>query len=245
MLFDLDDTLLDAGAAWRSGVGELVADRCPDRDLQAALLAWGAAFPGWFEAYLVGEISLEASRAGRIRDWAAALDVAVPDGEEQSWFGSYVTGYERGWVPFAEAPDVLSALAGIPGVPMGIVTNGDSVQQRQKVAALDLDGLVSVVVVSGDLGVPKPDPAPFLEAARRLGVDPADCLMVGDRVDVDVVGALDAGMQAVWVRRPQTAEPHREPPADLAGRFRTITSLTELPPLLGRHAAPPRDLDVP
>lgn len=249
VLFDLDDTLLDAGAAWRSGVDELVAARCPGTDPERAVLAWAAAFPEWFEAYLIGRISLEASRAGRIRDWAGALGVEVPQGQEQRWFDSYVTGYQRGWAPFPEVSAALAWLAASSGLPLGIVTNGDSVQQRQKVAALGLDGLVGVVVASADLGVPKPDAAPFRHAAEALGVDPAACLMVGDRLEIDVVGALAAGMQAVWLRRPVSAEAHPEPPPELAGRYRTIESLTELPGLLGMPGASgcagtaPQDLD--
>jgi HAD superfamily hydrolase (TIGR01549 family) len=67
-----------------------------------------------------------------------------------------------------------------------------------KLAALDAAGLFDAVVASGEAGGPrrlKPDPAGYLEAARRLGVDPADCLVIGDRDDADGVAARSAGMR--------------------------------------------------
>lgn len=54
-----------------------------------------------------------------------------------------------------------------------------------------------VVVCSGEQGGPsrlKPDPEGYLEAARRLGVAPAHCLVIGDRPDRDGEAAARAGM---------------------------------------------------
>jgi HAD superfamily hydrolase (TIGR01450 family) len=46
----------------------------------------------------------------------------------------------------------------------------------------------------------KPEPALFDMACKRLGVTPADCVMVGDRPDTDIAGARRAGMRAALVR---------------------------------------------
>jgi FMN phosphatase YigB (HAD superfamily) len=45
----------------------------------------------------------------------------------------------------------------------------------------------------------KPDPAVFAHALDRLGAEPETAVMVGDSWERDVVGALGAGMSAVWV----------------------------------------------
>lgn len=55
-----------------------------------------------------------------------------------------------------------------------------------------------------EVGLLKPAPAVFLEAARRLEVDPAECLVVGDRKDADVAGGKAAGMTTAWLA-------HRDP----------------------------------
>lgn len=60
---------------------------------------------------------------------------------------------------------------------------------------------VSTRVLSRDLGFVKPHPGIFLEAARRLGVDPKACLHVGDLLLGDVWGARRVGMRAVLLDR--------------------------------------------
>lgn len=83
------------------------------------------------------------------------------------------------------------------GVPVGLVSSkrADMVRQGMRVTELPH---VDVVVGLLETTAHKPDPAPLLEGARRLGVDPADCVYVGDAV-VDLLAARAAGMAAVAV----------------------------------------------
>ena len=83
-----------------------------------------------------------------------------------------------------------------------------------------LHGLPACVTVAREDATFKPDPAPLRLAADRLGVDVADCWMVGDGVH-DVEAAAAAGCRAVWLslgwaERPFAAEPWRTV-ADLPG----------------------------
>jgi putative hydrolase of the HAD superfamily len=84
-------------------------------------------------------------------------------------------------------------------VRFGVVTNGERSQQEPKIAAAGLTDRLSPVVCSGDLDFTKPDPRIFLLACREAGVDPADAVMVGDRLRTDALGAVDAGLAGgVW-----------------------------------------------
>jgi HAD superfamily hydrolase (TIGR01509 family) len=68
---------------------------------------------------------------------------------------------------------------------------------RDKLAALGAEALFDVVVASGEPNGPprlKPHPGGYLEAARRLGVAPEKCLVIGDRDDADGAAARAAGM---------------------------------------------------
>ena len=56
-------------------------------------------------------------------------------------------------------------------------------------------------MVSGDLGVAKPDAAAFHHALDLLGARPEDATMIGDSLERDVEGALAAGLRAVWINR--------------------------------------------
>jgi len=96
---------------------------------------------------------------------------------------------------FADVPSALDALAG----PMVVVTNGASCLQREKLAASGLEPRFDAVVVSGDLGIGKPDASIFRHALDRVGADHG--VMIGDSLDRDVDGALAAGLDAVWINR--------------------------------------------
>lgn len=68
---------------------------------------------------------------------------------------------------------------------------------RRKLEALGASALFDVVVASGEPNGPlrlKPHPSGVLNAAAALGVDPAHCLVIGDRPDADGKAAAAAGM---------------------------------------------------
>jgi FMN phosphatase YigB (HAD superfamily) len=91
----------------------------------------------------------------------------------------------------------------------------------------ELRTYVDVVGSSARWGVEKPAPDFFRRIIAEAGADPAEIAYVGDRVDNDIVPALDAGLVAFHIRRGPWGHLH-EPPA-AAGR---ITSLAELPAAL-------------
>ena len=90
----------------------------------------------------------------------------------------------------------------LPGArhPMGIITNGPAAHQMEKVEALGLYRWFAPesIVVSGAVGVAKPDPEIFRIACERLGTSPESCVYVCDSFASDVVGATSAGMPVVW-----------------------------------------------
>jgi len=48
-----------------------------------------------------------------------------------------------------------------------------------------------------ELGSRKPDPAFFNELSSQIGIPAQDCVMVGDDLQIDILGALEAGWRAV------------------------------------------------
>lgn len=84
---------------------------------------------------------------------------------------------------------------------VGVITNGPSELQRNKMRALGVADLVraDLMLVGGELPFRKPEPALFHEAARRAGAAPEACVMVGDSLEYDVP-AKGAGWKAVHLR---------------------------------------------
>ena len=76
-------------------------------------------------------------------------------------------------------PGAARALAALPPGRAAVVTSGTRPLATSRIGAAGLDA-PAVVVTAEDVPVGKPDPAPYLLAARRLGLDPARCLVVED-----------------------------------------------------------------
>jgi len=138
---------------------------------------------------------------GTFRDLVAAelvkLGLAGPDVEEAFWTVLDKHNAERAlWTkPIEGAGETLAALKA-QGVKVGVVSNSDGfVAQYLEVAGLL--GYVDVVVDSHLVGVEKPDPRIFQHALDKLGIVAEGTLFVGDRYDVDVMGAEAVGMRGV------------------------------------------------
>lgn len=114
-------------------------------------------------------------------------------------------------------PDAEPALRELRGrCALGLITNGASDLQREKIRGAGLDGYFDLVVASGDLGVGKPEPSIFTHALRQLGVPPHEAVMVGDSLQRDVVGAQNVGIRGVWLnRRDHPRESGLEPDSEV------------------------------
>lgn len=95
---------------------------------------------------------------------------------------------------FDDARPALAWLA--QRFPVVAVSNGNADVQR-----IGLGRYFSAGFSAQEFGVGKPDPRIFHAAAEAVGVAPQEVLHVGDDARLDVVGALDAGLQTVWVNR--------------------------------------------
>jgi putative hydrolase of the HAD superfamily len=98
---------------------------------------------------------------------------------------------------FDDTHKVLERLKG--RFPLGIITNGPSKMQREKIIRLDLEQYFSPIVVDTEVGYAKPHPIIFAHAASAMGIAPENLLFVGNSLTADIAGANDAGWTSVWV----------------------------------------------
>jgi putative hydrolase of the HAD superfamily len=93
--------------------------------------------------------------------------------------------------------DARPALAWLAArLPLVALSNGNA-----DVQLVGLGEFFKAGLSAQDFGVGKPDSRIFHAAARAAGVQPHEVLHVGDDAALDVLGALNAGMQTVWVNR--------------------------------------------
>jgi len=99
---------------------------------------------------------------------------------------------------------ILSVLAHVHAmhgkIPLAIVSGSPRRSIESTLERLGLGNLFDLVVDAEDYTHGKPDPEPFLTAAKKLNIAPADCLVFED-ADAGIASATAAGMQ--WARVPR------------------------------------------
>ena len=196
VIFDLDNTLFDHTAsatyAIRTWIPELGGT--PSDELVAE---WFVIEDRHYERWLAGDLTHQGQRRARLRDFLPVLGHPVPptDAELDQLFTGYLRHYRGSWTAFPDARPALEVARG-NGWRIGVLTNGNTVQQNAKLAAIGLADLVDVVCTSEALGFSKPAPEAYLRTCEALGADPSDVLMIGDNLELDVLGAQAAGLSA-------------------------------------------------
>jgi len=179
ILFDLDGTLIDSAPD--------LAGACNDMRLERGLEP-------------VPYVQLRAMVGSGARGMVGAGFGVAPDEAgyaelRDEFLRRYEARMTRETRIFADVAPLLARLAE-ERIAWGIVTNKATRFAAPLVAALGLAATAGALVCGDTTAHSKPHPAPLLEAARRLGLVPADCVYVGDdRRDVDAGRA--AGMRTV------------------------------------------------
>ncbi len=203
LLFDIDDTLYDsttlAEMARRNSVRAMIDSGLPVKDeqevyekLQHIIKTFGSNYPKHYDE-LLEYLNIS---------WNPKIVAAGVVAYEHTKFG-YLKPY----------PGVVPALIELKkSFKLGVVSNGIAIKQWEKLIGLGLHHFFDTVVTSEEAGVEKPSEEIFFLAAEKLGLEPEECLMIGDRVKVDIAGAKSAGMKTLWFRKGKYAEvkPERE-----------------------------------
>ncbi|HJV43780.1 HAD family phosphatase [Caulobacter sp.] len=189
VVFDMDGLLLDTEIVYRAAMIE-------------AGNVFGVQFTGEIYASMVGKTTPESA--------VMLQELFGPKFPVQSYF-------ERVW---ADVEDLLAAetklKAGVveildylddQGLPRGIATSNGLAAVERYLGRFDLLHRFNVVVAHHDVTRHKPHPDPYLEAARRIGVDPGYCLALEDS-HPGVRAAHAAGMMTVMV--PDILDPNEE-----------------------------------
>ena len=231
ILFDLDDTLWPIGPAIVQAEQHLYAWL----ETHAPALARVHTIDSLRQArmaLLASEPAFHLDLLGLRRAALSAAFEAV--GEDIGKIEAAITLFQTARNAVTPYPDVLPGLQTLSRhALLGSISNGN--------ADLQVIGLArhfSVSLAAHQLGVAKPDPAIFHAACAALAVAPHEAVYVGDDLRLDVEGAQNAGLRAVWLDRKGTGL------APTAGAVTPDAVCTDLDELIGwlnaSHAAPPR-----
>ncbi len=179
VLFDLDGTLIDSAPDLGAAADRMRTDRgLPPLPLERYRPMAGAGARG-----MIG----------------VAFGLTPEDPGYNALREEFMANYERSMTErtyaFAGIPELIAQLLQ-RDLAWGVVTNKIERFTLPLTAAIPLFASAGTIVAGDTTPHPKPHPAPLLEAARRLDLDPARCLYVGDD-ERDIVAGLAAGMGTV------------------------------------------------
>ena len=179
VLFDLDGTLIDSAPDLGAAVDKMRVQRgLPSLPLEQYRPMAGAGARG-----MIGI-------AFGITPEHAEFEVM-----KEEFFVNYENCMTERTRIFEGVNDMIAALVS-QGLPWGVVTNKSSRFTDPLTAAMPLFATAGAIVSGNTTPHAKPHPEPLFEAARRLSIDPARCVYVGDD-ERDIVAGLAAGMGTV------------------------------------------------
>ncbi|HML04691.1 MAG TPA: TIGR02253 family HAD-type hydrolase [Methanobacterium sp.] len=85
------------------------------------------------------------------------------------------------------------------GYHLGVISNGITIKQWEKLIRLDLHHFFDYVITSEEAGVEKPDAHIFELALQKMGCKAEKSVMIGNKFNEDIMGALNSGMSAILV----------------------------------------------
>lgn len=201
ILFDLDDTLLDGKTAQNNALKDFkeIFPRLKQIDKTELEEKWRGITLKHYDTFQKGKITFEESRIRRMQDLFLIVGDKLSKEESKERFKIYKKLYEDNWIAFSDAIEVLKSLNG--KYKLGIITNGDSTQQREKIDKIGITKYFDQITISSEVGYAKPDREIFEVTCNKLNVKPEECVMIGDKFKVDVQGGINIGMKSIWINR--------------------------------------------
>ncbi|NHB86062.1 HAD family phosphatase [Tessaracoccus sp. HDW20] len=186
VLWDFDGTLVDTEPIWAEIEAEMLAEH-------------GVIWDEEMMRSVIGQNAFVTTRQ-------MAESIGMPERQEEihaELHERIVARLLRDGLPFLPGTRELLAAAEADGVPAAVVTasNGFIMQATRHL----LPDVVRFVISADDVAVPKPDPEAYLLALSRLGVDPAEAIILEDSVP-GTRSALDSGPSStLYPRSPNSS----------------------------------------
>ncbi|MHA1944541.1 MAG: HAD family hydrolase [Candidatus Hodarchaeales archaeon] len=221
IVFDIDGTLLQHDLAVKISLKHLysfVKNKISYSSFKEFLTLWKVKSNQYMNEYLNGKISFEEQRTLRVQSVLGSWDYNLSSNEAMEAFKIYLVKYEQNWMLYN---DVLPCLNIVKNFPLGVISVGEGEQQRSKLTFTKIEPFFDSIIISGEVGLRKPLPEIFQRSAKELNLSLNEILYVGDHLEIDALGALNAGMYGVWINR--TEQIHKK------SDIRMISKLTDLP----------------
>ena len=221
IIFDLFGTLVDSYSV--QGYNRLLTD------MASALELPGEDFSKlWRDTTYERGIGIFKTTKESIRYICNILKVSVSDENIRKCEQIRLENTRKALTPKNGAVDILKSLRGL-GCKIGLITNC-SAEVPLFWKNTEFSHLFDVTIFSASVGMKKPDAQIYNLACEQLGVEPNECLYIGDGDSNELSGASQLGMDAVMIRDPNEIDPYRLVEVDWDGR--KIENFTEIMDLI-------------
>lgn len=221
-LFDLDDTLLDFKASEKLSFARTVKELGYVDSIDHLFVDYQAINVDLWRRFEAGTVAKEFLKVERFRATFAQHGL---DLDAQAASHLYLESLSESVVLIDGAKAVCEALAAIGEV--GIITNGVAQIQSRRIASAGLHDHISFVATSEACGFAKPDSRFFdftVKMARKFAKE--ETIIVGDRLDADILGANRFGIESCWFNPAGAAnESEAVPDVEVASLHDIVPSL--------------------
>ena len=193
-------------------------------DYQEFRSTWKVVAQKIFDEYSAGLHTFDEQRHLRVKVMFELNGIILDDAEIEKRFRLYWSNYEKGVGLFPDARGILENLKNHK-IPTGLISNGDSSNQRWKLNKENLTQYFDPIIISGEVDVSKPDLRIFEIALQKAGAQKESSWYIGDSPVHDIEPAKKFGMNVIYLNRKLeegTVICHQEKPA-----YFEVASLTE------------------
>lgn len=192
ILMDNDGTLMDFKAGEHHAIRQ-VLDRIGVTDPQGAEVYSRINEQCWKD-FEQGSITQPQLRIRRFKELIDFYKLNIAPEQAAEW---YEEALSKQAILLPGALEVVRAIS--EKLPVIILTNGISHIQHGRIDSSPLAPYLSGLLISEEIGAPKPAPDMYLKALEMLGgLKPSEVLMIGDSLTSDIQGAINAGVPACW-----------------------------------------------
>lgn len=223
LLLDADDTLFDFAAAQRQAFAHALAGTPYQGEAERLSPLFARINQALWARQAKGEVDQAYIMAHRFEALCRAENLACNPNELNRRF---LDGLSQSAVLLAGAGEAVARWSGM--ARLAILTNGVARVQRSRLARSPLAPYLSALIISEEVGRPKPHPDMVLAAMKALGeTETGAVLLVGDSLAADIGAARAAGVSGCWFA-PGGGQPHGPNLPDFVARsYQDITNLLQ------------------
>ena len=195
IFFDLDHTLWDFEKNSNLTFEELFRAHKIHLELEDFIAVYSPINFDYWKRYREEKVSKEELRYGRLKDKFDALDFKISDTLIHQLSNDYIAVLPNNNYLFDGVFELLDYLK--PKYTLHIITNGFEEVQQLKLEKSGIKKYFDTIITSESVGVKKPNPRVFRYALEKVGTMPENCVMVGDNLEADIIGALNCGITSI------------------------------------------------